>query len=147
MSEQRMPNGDDHAVLMRQVSVFLENELGKLAEVIALLADRGLNLSAVSIAETERFGILRLIVDDPDAAVAALADLGVTTKVVEVVAVEVPNRPGGLAEVLNLFNGTGVSVHYMYAEMGGDSPQAVLIMRLDPVNEALAILSQAGIYG
>ena len=131
---------DDHAVALRQVSVFLENEPGRLAEVLRRLADADINLRT-------RSGIARMLVDDPDAAVAALADLGVTTQVVDVVAVEVPNRPGGLADIIELFAREGVSVRYVYAEMGGSGDRAVLVMRLNPADEALRVLADAGIHG
>ena len=138
---------DDHAVALRQVSVFLEIEPGSLAEVLRRLADADINLRTLSLAETERSGIARMLVDDPDAAVAALADLGVTTQVVDVVAVEVPNRPGGLADIIELFAREGVSVRYVYAEMGGSGDRAVLVMRLNPADEALRVLADAGIHG
>lgn len=145
MSESLLAAGD-HAVELRQVSVFLENEPGRLAEVLRRLADADVNLLTLSLAETERFGIARMIVDDPDAAVAALTDLGVTTQVVDVLAVEVPNRPGGLADIIELFAGAGVNVRYVYAEMGASAERAVLIMRLNPSERALQILVDAGIH-
>lgn len=145
MSESLLAAGD-HAVELRQVSAFLENAPGQLAEVLRRLADADVNLRTLSLAETERFGIARMIVDDPEAAVAALADLGVTTMVVDVLAVEVPNRPGGLADLVELFAAAGVSVRYVYAEMGGAGDRAVLIMRLNPVEEALRLLVEAGIH-
>lgn len=146
MSESLLATGD-HAVALRQVSVFLENQPGKLAEVLRRLADAGVNLRTLSLAETERFGIARMIVDDPDAAVTALSDLGVTTMVVDVLAVEVPNRPGGLLEIVEVFARAGVNVRYVYAEMGGSSDRAVLIMRLDPSDRALQVLVDAGVHG
>ena len=141
-----LPTDGDHAVELRQVSVFLENEPGRLAEVLRHLADARVNLLTMSLAETERFGIARMIVDDPDAAVAALSELGVTTQVVDVLAVEVPNRPGGLADIIELFARSGVNVRYVYAEMGGTAERAVLIMRLNPSAEALRLLVEAGIH-
>lgn len=141
-----LPTDGDHAVELRQVSVFLENEPGRLAEVLRRLADARVNLLTMSLAETERFGIARMIVDDPDAAVAALSELGVTTQVVDVLAVEVPNRPGGLADIIELFARSGVNVRYVYAEMGGTAERAVLIMRLNPSAEALRLLVEAGIH-
>lgn len=145
MSDSLLAAGD-HAVELQQVSVFLENAPGQLAEVLRHLADAGVNLRTLSLAETERFGIARMIVDDPDAAVAALSELGVTTMVVDVLAVEVPNRPGGLVEILELFSASGVNVRYVYAEMGGSADRAVLVMRLSPSAEALRILVAAGIH-
>lgn len=145
MSESLLA-ADDHAVALRQVSVFLENARGKLAEVLRRLADADVNLRTLSLAETERFGIARMIVDDPDAAVAALSELGVTTMVVDVIAVEVPNRPGGLADIVDVFDRAGVNVRYVYAEMGGAGERAVIIMRLDPSEGALRVLTDAGVH-
>lgn len=145
MSESLLAAGD-HAVELRQVSVFLENRPGTLAEVLRRLADADVNLRTMSLAETEQFGIARMIVDDPDAAVAALSDLGVTTMVVDVLAVEVPNRPGGLADISELFARAGVNLRYVYAEMGGSADRAVLIMRVNPSEKALRILVEAGIH-
>lgn len=143
MSDSLLAAGD-HAVELQQVSVFLENKPGQLAEVLRRLADANVNLRTLSLAETERFGIARMIVDDPDAAVTALADLGVTTMVVDVVAVEVPNRPGGLVEILELLAASGINVRYVYAEMGGSADRAVLVMRLSPSQEALRVLLESG---
>lgn len=146
MSESLLAAGV-RAAEARQVSVFLENEPGILAEVLHRLADAGVNLHTMSVAETERFGILRTIVSDPDAAVAALDELGVVTMVVDVLVVEVPNRPGGLAEIVQVFSDAGVSVRYVYAEMGGTADRAVLIMRLNPSEGALTLLLDAGVLG
>ena len=145
MSESLLAAGD-RAVEARQVSVFLENEPGKLAEVLRLLADADINVLTMSLAETERFGIARMIVDDPDAAVAALEELGVVTQIVDVLAVEVPNRPGGLADLLELLASARVNVRYVYAELGASVERAVLIMRLNPLDKALEVLDAAGIH-
>ena len=145
MSERLLADGD-HAAPLRQLSVFLENEPGKLSEVLTRLAEVGINLATMSLAETERFGIARMIADAPEAGAAALTDLGVTTQIVDVLAVEVPNRPGGLSELLTVFADSGVNVRYVYAEMGGSAERAVLIMRLDPLDQAVALLERAGIH-
>lgn len=136
---------DDHVVLLRQLSIFLENRPGALAEVTRKLAHHHVNLRALMIADTEKFGILRIIPDDVEAAVKTLEGLGITHKVTEVVGVEVPDRAGALAEILEVFEGTGVSVDYMYAELDRKG-RALLIMKLDPAHRALELLSDAGLY-
>lgn len=136
----------DNIVLLKQISVFLENRPGTLAQVTRALAGASVNLRALMIAETERFGIMRIIADDVDAAVAALAAQGITTRTTEVVGVVVPDRAGGLAKLLGVFDGSDVSVEYMYAELSGSSDGALLIMKLNPADEAVALLRAAELY-
>lgn len=130
--------GDQHTKLLQQISVFLENRPGELAAFASVLADRGVNLRALSIAETDRFGIARVIVDDNEAAIAALHDAGMTATVTDVVGVAVPDRPGGLAHLLAVFDDVA-SVEYMYAAFPSGG-RRVLIMKLTPVEKALAAL-------
>lgn len=128
---------------IRQVSVFLENRQGQVFPVLERLAAEGINLRAVALAESERFGILRMIVDDPDATADIVRDMGITVMIVPVFGVHVPDRPGALAELLALFKGTDVSVRYMYTENSGGR-EAQLMLRLQPEDEAEAILKAAG---
>ncbi|WP_300080632.1 hypothetical protein [Propioniciclava sp.] len=130
-------------MILRQVSVFLENRNGQVAPVMAKLAEAGINLKAVALAESERFGILRLIVDDPDAAAALVRGMGITVQVVSVFAVRVAHRPGALAELLALFDGTDVSLRYLYTEFAAGD-EAMLLMRLQPEDEASRLLAAAG---
>ena len=130
-------------MILRQVSVFLENRNGQVAPVMAKLAEAGINLKAVALAESERFGILRLIVDDPDAAAALVRGMGITVQVVSVCAVRVAHRPGALAELLALFDGTDVSLRYLYTEFAAGD-EAMLLMRLQPEDEASRLLAAAG---
>lgn len=131
--------GDQHVKVLQQISVFLENRPGQLSALAAALAERGVNLRALSIAETDRFGIARLITDSNETALAALHEAGMTAAVTDVVGVEVPDRPGGLAHLLAVFDGV-VSVEYMYATFPGSGGRRVLIMKLTPVDVALAEL-------
>ena len=100
---------------VEQISVFLENKAGRLAEVTRVLGEAGINIRALSLADTTDFGILRLIVDQYDKAREILKDKGFTVGKTEVVAVEVPDRPGGLGLVLQILAASGVNVEYMYA--------------------------------
>jgi hypothetical protein len=131
-------------VILKQVSVFLESQRGRLAPVVRHLGERGVNLRAMMLAETDRFGILRFIADDADAALAAVQELGNTARVSEVIGVEVPDRPGALGDLLAIFDGTDVSIEYLYAELAGRGDKALLVLRLEPVDQALAMLEAAG---
>jgi len=131
--------GEEHVAELEQVSVFLENRPGCLADLARVLADRGVNLRALTIAETERFGIARLIADDAAAALAALEEAGLRAAVSRVVAVEVPDRPGGLAHLLAVFDGQ-VSVEYLYAAFQSDGGRRVMIMKLTPTERALELI-------
>ena len=152
MSESGSPNGstetwlvDDRVVLLDQISVFLENRPGSLAAAAAALAEAGTNLRALSIAETERFGIARLIADDTEQALATLQQAGFTSRVSKVFGIQVPDRPGGLAHLLQVFDGE-VNVEYMYADLKGVGSNSLLIMKLEPIDVAMEILADAGLY-
>jgi hypothetical protein len=132
-------------MILKQVSVFLESKKGKLAPVLQHLAERGVNLRALMLAETDRFGILRFICDDPDAALAAVQELGNTARTTEVVGIEVPDRPGGLAEIMAIFDDSEVSIEYLYAELATAGDQALLVFKFDPIERALELLADAGL--
>ncbi|MEE9964330.1 MAG: hypothetical protein K4304_04460 [Propionicimonas sp.] len=132
-------------MILKQVSVFLESRRGRLAPVIRQLGERGVNLRALMLAETDRFGILRFIADDAEAALAAMQELGNTARISEVFGIEVSDRPGALAEILAIFDDSEVSIEYLYAELAGPGDQALLVLKLDPFDEAKALLSAAGL--
>ncbi|MBD5646715.1 MAG: ACT domain-containing protein [Desulfovibrio sp.] len=125
-----------------QLSVFLENRAGRLAEVIHTLADAGLNIRALSLADTSDFGILRMIVCDPEKAKTVLKEKGFTLGRTSVVAVEVPDEPGGLDSVLQLVSKNGINVEYMYAFIQQEHDRAVMIFRFDKVDEAVELLKR-----
>ena len=128
-----------------QLSIFLENRPGSLAEVMEVLARAGVNIRALSLADTAEFGVLRLIADRLEAAQAALREQGFRAQVTEVVAVEVPDRPGALSRVLTAFREAGVTVEYMYAFVGRTAAGAVMVFRLsDPDRAALAVTPELG---
>ncbi len=126
---------------VRQISIFIENRSGRLAAITALLGKEGINIRALSLADTSDFGILRLIVDKPDAATALLQRDGFTYALTDVVAVEVPDNPGGLAGVLDLMGQGDVNVEYMYAFVEKSSGKAVLVFRFDDLPAALKTLA------
>jgi len=128
-----------------QISIFLENKSGRLAEVTELLARNGINIRALSLADTTDFGIFRLIVDDPARALTLLKEQGFTVTSNEVVPVLVPDRPGGLAGILRALTGSRINVEYMYAFVQRSEGNAVLIFRFDDTDQAMAALAAAGI--
>jgi hypothetical protein len=130
---------------IHQLSLFLENKPGQLLDACKLLADAGVSIQTLTLADTQDFGILRLIVPDWQRAVALFEQAGYAVKVTPVVAVEVPDRPGGLAELLAIVDRGGVNIEYMYAFTFGRGDRAVLIFRFDRADAAIALLQRAGI--
>jgi hypothetical protein len=130
---------------VKQLSVFLENKSGRLAEVLSILAQAGINLRALSLADTRDFGVLRVIVDDVEKAHAVLQANGVTASETDVLAVEVPDQPGGLAGILGLLGKQSVSVEYMYAFVTKSGDKAVMIFRFDNVDQAAGVLQRGGV--
>lgn len=130
---------------VKQVSVFLENRSGRLADVTRTLARAGVNIRALSIADTVDYGFLRLIVDKPDLAVKSLSEEGFTVALTEVLALAVPDRPGGLAEIVELISEKGLNIEYMYAFVGKSEGNAVVVFRVDPINKAVEALQKAGV--
>lgn len=130
---------------IKQISVFLENKSGRLAAVTRLLAGRGINIRALSIADTSDFGILRLIVNDPDEAYRALKEAGFTVSLTEVLGVEMPDRPGGLSHILSLLEEADINIEYLYAFIGRGESGAMVIFRVEELDKAIAVLQQKGI--
>jgi hypothetical protein len=130
---------------VEQISVFLENKAGRLAEVARILSDAGINIRALSLADTSDFGILRLIVNDNARAKEALKQQGFTVGKTDVVAVEVEDRPGGLHRILDILNRANVNVEYMYAFVQQSGSNAVIIFRFDNLDEAVKVLQANGV--
>ena len=130
---------------VKQVSVFLENRAGRLAEVTSFLADQKINIRALTLADSADFGILRLIVDDVERAKSVLKQEGMTVRETDVVAVEVPDKPGGLAHLLQLLKGEKLNVEYMYAFVKAPTQSAVMIFRFQDLDRALEVLQRKGI--
>lgn len=130
---------------LHQLSLFLENKPGQLTEPCRLLAREGINIRTLALADTERFGILRMIVSDWQKAAALLNEAGYIANATEVVAVEVADHPGGLAAILELLENSGVNIEYMYAFTFGRNDRAVIIFRFDKPDEAITRLQAAGI--
>lgn len=125
---------------VEQLAIFLENKSGRLAEITSILADNDINIRALSVADTADFGILRLIVDKIDNAKSVLKENGFTVGATTVIAVEVPDRIGGLASVLKIIDESNLNVEYMYSIVNKMSEEAILIMRFDEVDKAIQVL-------
>ncbi|HHW15303.1 MAG TPA: ACT domain-containing protein [Firmicutes bacterium] len=130
---------------VRQISVFLENKAGRLAKVTRLLGERGINIRALSLADTTDFGILRMIVNDPERAERLLKEEGFAVTTTGVLAVEVPDRPGGLADVLAVLERAGLNIEYLYAFVEKASADALVLIRVEQLAKAAEVLRAAGI--
>jgi hypothetical protein len=128
-----------------QLSIFLENRAGRLAEVTRILSDGGINIRALSLADTSDFGILRLIVSDFDTAKAKLKDAGFTVGRTSVVAVEISDEPGGLHNILSTLQNEGINVEYMYAFVQQSGDSAILIFRFDRTDQGIEVLQKNNI--
>nr|WP_122013471.1 ACT domain-containing protein [Maliibacterium massiliense] len=132
-------------MLVKQLSVFLENRKGRLAKLTRVLKENRINLVALSISDTTNFGILRAIVREPEAAATALRGAGFTANITEVLACAVPDQPGGLADVLLLLEQANISVEYLYSFVRTPGKEALILLRVDQLPEAIATIEQAGI--
>lgn len=132
-------------MFIKQISVFIENKPGKLVEVTEILEKNGIDMRALSLADTTDFGVLRLIVNDPDKAREILRAHDYIVKQTDVIAALMDDRPGGLHAILKVLNQSGASVEYMYAFMGYQHGQAVVVMRTDSPQQALDALAAARI--
>jgi len=129
-----------------QLSVFVENKPGRLAEVLETLSGAGIDLRALSLADTADFGILRIIVDKPDDALEVLQDAGYLVKSSEVIPVAVGDKPGGLAAILRLLADAGIDVEYTYAFVAHSRDRAYVILRVNDNDAAVKLLKENGIY-
>lgn len=132
-------------MFIKQISVFVENKPGKLYEFTRALADNEIDLKALSIAETSKFGLLRLIVSDPEHTLRVIKNANYTASVTEVLGVEVEDRPGGLADILEIFKDNDITVEYLYSFVGkNDCENAMIIFKVDALAKAQALLSEKG---
>ena len=130
---------------LKQLSLFLENKPGALSRPVRILARAKFNILTLSIADTNQFGILRLILRDWEKAKKLLEKEGFVVKVTDMVAVEVADRPGGLSEVLDVLEKGGVNVEFMYAFSEKRASKAVMIFRFDDPDNAIRVLKKRGI--
>ena len=131
---------------IRQITVFVENKKGTVAEITEILSKKGINLRALSIAETEAFGILRLIVNDEELAEKTLKDEGYLIKVTEVVGVKIGDAPGKLTEALRVLDKAQINVEYLYAFMARTEKHAYVVLRVEDNSAAEKVLEAAGFH-
>ncbi len=130
---------------VQQISVFLENKSGRLAELTNVLGKAAINIRALSIADTSDFGILRLIVNKPEEAFRILKDDGFSVSITDVIAVEVQDEPGGLAKVLEILHSAGINIEYLYAFLEKSSNGALVVFRVEQVDEAVELLAKRSV--
>jgi hypothetical protein len=130
---------------IKQLSIFVENKTGRLHSITQALSENGINMRALSIADTTDFGILRLIVCDAQKAKKVLSDIGVISKITDVLAVMIDDRTGGLTSVLDTVSDTAVSIEYMYAFLAKDTGRAMMVIKTDDDDKAERVLLEKGI--
>lgn len=130
---------------IQQISIFLENAAGRMAEVTRVLRDGGVNLRAIMIADTADFGILRVIVDNPPAAIKILEASKFTTKTTDVLAVTISDKVGSLADVLALFEKNGINIEYLYAALDKVGETAVIIFKVEDIEKGLKVVEANGL--
>ncbi|HPO49703.1 MAG TPA: ACT domain-containing protein [Spirochaetota bacterium] len=131
--------------MIKQISVFLENKKGRLSEVTKTIADNGIDIKALTLADTKDFGVLRLIVTDPDKCVKILKESNFVAQETEVIAIEIEDAPGGLSKILELLNSNDVNIEYIYATIEKVKNKAIVIFRIEEKDKAREVLSKNGI--
>jgi len=130
---------------IKQISLFVENKPGRMAKVSKTLSDANVNIRALTIAEAGDFGVIRMVVDDPEKGYKVLKDNGFTVSTTEVLAVEMKDTPGGLYTIVNALGESGVNVDYAYAFVTAKAQKAMLILRVDDIARAREALETKGI--
>jgi hypothetical protein len=136
---------EESVMYAKQVCIFLENERGRVAEVTGLLANESINIRALSLADTPDFGVLRLIVDERARCVRALKDRGFVVQEVEVIAVEIEDKPGGLHRIVEVLDRESINIEYIYAFIQKKADRAVVVFKIDDAARAAETLKKSGI--
>jgi len=126
-------------MIIKQLTVFLENKTGRLNEVTQLLGNAGINMSAMSLADTSEFGILRMMVSEPERAILILKDAEFSARLTDVVCLNSPNEPGALARALDILSGEGVFIEYLYA-YSMDNKSANIVLKPDNIQKCIEVL-------
>lgn len=130
---------------INQLSIFVENKAGRLANISEVLFEANIDIRAISIADTSDFGILRLIVDNPDKAVSALKNANIAVSVTSVIAIGINDKPGEFYKAIRILADEGIGIEYMYAFISREENKAFVILRINEENRALEILQKNGI--
>jgi len=129
---------------IKQLSIFVENRRGKMTEITEILALKGIDIRALSLADTNEFGLLRMIVSNPDAAVTLLREAGMMVRVSEVSAIGVTDKPGEFSRAARIITDAGVDLEYLYTLASSKGNEAVIIMRLDQPGAGISALRKGG---
>lgn len=132
-------------MLIKQISVFVENKLGRLADITQILSENKIDIRALSIADTTDYGILRLIVNNPEKAVEVLKNADMTVSITNVLAIGIPDQPGGFANAIRVLSDAGMGVEYAYAFITPEDGEAYVILRVDDNTKASEILKAGGV--
>ncbi|HHT91927.1 MAG TPA: ACT domain-containing protein [Clostridia bacterium] len=130
---------------VRQISVFLENKAGRLSDVTKVLGDNNVDISALSIADTAHFGILRLIVNNPDLAETVLKKNGYTVSISNVIAIAIDDNPGALAKALEVLTDEDITIEYIYAFTGKTENKALVVLKVEDIEKATELLRSRNI--
>ena len=134
-------------MIIKQISIFVVNKPGRLAEITEIIAKNNINIRALSVADTTHFGILRIIVDNPEEVERVLRDAGLTVSITSVITACIHDRPGGLAEVLKLLSSRDIQIEYMYAFIAKSDNEAYVVMRIEAEDAAVKLLHDNGFTG
>ena len=132
-------------MLIKQMSVFVENTTGRLAELTRILAEHGIDIKASTIADTVDFGILRCIVPNPEEATMILTEAGFTASITEVIAVSIEDKPGGFHKVLQILADNDIAVDYIYSAIQAKDDKAIIMLRVEEQEKAIRVLTSNGI--
>lgn len=132
-------------MIVEQISVFIENKEGRLSAIADLLAKNDIDISALSLADTDEYGVIRMIVSDPYKTKNILLENGIIGKVTDVLAIAIEDKPGGFAKALKVLTDRGIEIKYMYACVAHDSNKAIMIVRVDNAEEVNKILAENGV--
>jgi len=133
-------------MFIKQISVSLDNTPGMLSKVSEILGNEGVNIRAISVADTADISTVRFVVDDPTKAINILTTNGFAIKETDVLAVETPDHPGGLNAVLRPLKDASINVHYLYPYLGRASDQAIVILGVDKIEETEKVLKQNWVH-
>lgn len=131
---------------IKQISVFVENKTGRMAEITQTIGSANVDIRALSVADTSDFGILRLIVDNPEEAVAALKEAGMTVSITDVIGVGIDDKPGAFAKAVKVLSDADINIEYMYAFISRTKGKAYVIIRVEDVEKGIEVLRTNGIH-
>lgn len=134
-------------MIIKQISIFVENKPGRLGQITKIIAQKQINIRAMTVADTTHFGILRIIVDNPEEVERVLKDAGLTVSITSVITAGIKNRPGSLAEVLGLLSDNNITIEYMYAFIAKSENEAYVVLRIEDEEAAVKLLTEHGYSG